>query len=807
MKFTYSWLKDHLETEASLNEIVDRLTSIGLEVENVDDRSSLGGLVIAKVVNAQRHPDADKLQILEVDTGDGRPIKVVCGAPNARTNLIGVFAPPGSYIPGLNTTLSIGKIRGVESFGMMCSESELELSDIHDGIIELAEDAPIGGSFAAYAGLDDPVIDVSITPNRPDCTGVRGIARDLAAANVGTLKPLNTASFKEVGEPSVSVEIDQTAESFCLGYAWRTVSNLNNGAAPLWMQRRLLAIGLRPINALVDVTNYLTFDLGRPLHVFDTNKVNGNLTVRAAKKSETIHALNGKVYSLNNDNYVIADESGVESIAGIIGGEGTGCDMATSDILLESALWDPSMIAHTGRMLAITSDARYRFERGVDPNFMESGLDYATAMIAEFCGGTFSKAKVVSFKEPTAKLLLFRLNEIKRLSSLELNKTEIIGILERLGFEVKPASLDGETDQLEVVVPSWRPDIEGSADLVEEIIRIYGVDLIKAQPLEIHGEVHGKILTPMQIRTRAAKRALAARGMSEVVLWSFISHKHALAFNGGSENLQLANPIAADMSDMRPSLLPGLISAAQRNADRGYGDVALFEVSDCYSDDTPNGQHRVAAGIRRGTAKLTGSGRFWAGNSGKVDIFDAKTDALTVLQACGVDTLKVQIEPSAPQWYHPGRSGAIKLGPKVLLGYFGEFHPDCLETLDVTGPLCGFEIFLDNVPEPKAKATKTRPPLQLSPYQAVKRDFAFVIDKTVDSALVMRGAINADKKNVQSVQIFDVFESAQIGENKKSVAIEVSIQPSDQTLTDEELENISQKIIANVTKITGGSLR
>lgn len=807
MKFTFSWLKDHLETEAPLNEIVDRLTSIGLEVEHVDDRSSLKALVIAKVVRAQRHPDADKLQILDVDTGDGKPIKVVCGAPNARTNLIGVFAPAGSYIPGLNTTLSVGKIRGIESFGMMCSESELELSNNHDGIIELDEDAPIGGSFANYAGLNDPVIDVSITPNRPDCTGVRGIARDLAAANVGTLKPLKFTSFKEVGEPNVSVNIDQSATDFCLGYAWRTISSLHNGAAPLWMQRRLLAVGLRPINALVDVTNYLTFDLGRPLHVFDSNKVKGNLVVRAAQQGETIHALNGKDYQLSVDNHVIADDNGAESIAGIMGGETTGCESTTSEILLESALWEPRMIARTGRMLAITSDARYRFERGVDPGFMKDGLEYATAMIAEFCGGTVSKAKVIGFKAPKAKILLFRLNEIKRLSSLELNKAEIIKIFERLGFVVKAASSDEKIDQLEVVVPSWRPDIEGSADLVEEVIRIYGVDKIEAQPLENQNSVHGKILTLMQTRTRAVKRALATRGMSEVVLWSFISHKYASAFNGGGESLQLANPIAADMSDMRPSLLPGLIAAAQRNADRGFGNVALFEVSDCYGDDTPIGQHRVAAGIRRGTAKLTGSGRFWTGNSSDVNVFDAKADALTVLQACGVDTSKVQIEPSTPVWYHPGRSGAIKLGPQVLLGYFGEFHPDCLETLDVTGPLCGFEIFMDNVPEPKAKATKTRPPLLLSPYQAVKRDFAFVVDKNVDGALVMRAAMTADKKNVQSVQIFDVFESDQIGENKKSVALEVSIQPSDRTLTDDELETIGQKIISNVMKLTGGSLR
>ncbi|MHC5306321.1 phenylalanine--tRNA ligase subunit beta [Bartonella sp. LJL80] len=803
MKFTLSWLKDHLETDASLEDICERLTAIGLEVDDVNDRKSINAFVIAKVLSAEKHPDADKLQVLSVDTGEGKPLQVVCGAPNARAGLIGVFGPPGAYVPGLDVTLSVGKIRGVESFGMMCSERELELSTEHNGIIELPEDAPVGTAFAAYAGLNDPIIDVGLTPNRPDCTGVRGIARDLAASGIGRLKELKTPEISGSGAASVDVSLDfgDTAP-LCLGFAWREIRNVKNTASPKWMQQRLTSIGLRPINALVDMTNYLTFDLGRPLHVFDADKVKGNLTVRRGREGDTLLALNGKEYKLGGDNCVIADENGVESIGGIMGGETTGCDENTKNVIIESALWDARNVAMTGRTLGIISDARYRFERGVDPEFMQAGLQFATKMVTELCGGEPSEAKTVGYEKPVLKVIDFPFAEIKRLTSLDLGHDAASEILTHLGFKV-----EGKGNVVKVQVPSWRPDIDGKADLVEEVMRIHGLDKITPQPLDTHAAINGRILTTIQTRSRNARRALAARGMMEAVTWSFVSEKQAKAFGGGKQELKLANPIAADMSEMRPSLLPGLLAAAQRNADRGFADLGLFEVSGTYEGNQPEDQRRVAGGIRRGTYKLDGSGRFWSGASKPVDVFDAKADALAVLEACGMDVSKLQVETGAPDWYHPGRSGVVKLGPKVTLAHFGEFHPDTLEELDVSGPLCGFEVFIDMVPEPKKKATKTKPPLELSAFQMVRRDFAFVVDKTVAASVIIRAASGADKKLIRSVQVFDLFEGASLGEGKKSVAIEVSIQPVERTLTDEDLEALATKIIDNVTKSTGGTLR
>ncbi|WP_375621986.1 MULTISPECIES: phenylalanine--tRNA ligase subunit beta [unclassified Bartonella] len=803
MKFTLSWLKDHLETNASLNEICEKLTAIGLEVDHVDDRSFLKGFVIAKVLTAIKHPDADKLQILSVDTGTATPVQVVCGAPNARAGLVGVLALPGTYIPGLDVTLSVGKIRGVESFGMMCSQAELELSNEHDGIIELPEDSPIGGSFAAYAGLDDPVIDIGLTPNRSDCTGVRGIARDLAATGIGQLKELSLPKFDTAFEMPLDVSLDFSQDSsLCLGFAWREVRNVQNGASPQWMQQRLNAIGLRPINALVDMTNYISFDLGRPLHVFDADKIKGNLCVRCAHEGEQLQALNGKIYHLGVQNCVIADDEGVVSIAGIMGGERTSCDEKTHRVIIESALWDAQSIAQTGRTLGLISDARYRFERGVDPAFIETGLEIATELVLRLCGGEVSKKRIVGYQQQEIKQIAFPFAEIKRLTNLEIEPEKVISILTKLGFFV-----EGKGDVVTVKVPSWRPDIMGKADLVEEVMRIYGLDKIKPIPLENFAERKDQILTCAQIRSRATRLALVQRGMKEAVTWSFISENQALAFGGGQEELKLVNPIAADMSVMRPSLLPGLIMAAQRNADRGFSDLALFEVSNIYEGDTPDKQQRVVSGIRRGTEQFKGAGRFWNGNATAVDVFDAKADALTVLEACDMDIGKVQIEVGAPDWYHPGRSGVIKLGSKIILGFFGVLHPATLETLDVSGPLCGFEIFLDRIPEPKKKTTKSRPPLKLSPFQMVRRDFAFIADKTVASSLIIRAASGADKKLIHSVQVFDIFEDLSFGEDKKSVAIEVTIQPIERTLTDEDLEKLASKIVDNVTKMTGAYLR
>jgi phenylalanyl-tRNA synthetase beta chain len=807
MKFTLSWLKDHLETDATLEQICARLTAIGLEVEDVDDRAAYLPFVIAKVVSAEKHPQADKLRVLMVDTGTGAPIQVVCGAPNARAGLVGAFAAPGAYVPGIDVTLAVGTIRGVESHGMMCSEKELQMSDSHDGIIDLPEDAPVGTSFAAYAGLDDPMIEINLTPNRPDCTSIYGIARDLAASGLGTLKAAPQPAFKVEGDTTTKVTLDLGEDSYlCPGFALRLVRGVKNGPSPKWMQQRLLAIGLRPINALVDVTNYMTFDQGRPLHVFDAAKVKGNLTVRRAVEGEKVLALDTREYILSPANVVIADDNGIESIGGIMGGEHSGCDENTVDVLIESALWDPMNIAKSGRALGIITDARYRFERGVDPEYMVAGLERATQLVVDICGGTAAKTDVTGYAGYTAKVVDFPVSEVKRLTGLEVSSEESISILKGLGFGV-----EGTGERVSVSVPSWRPDVDGKADLVEEVMRIHGVDNIKPEPIESLGAVNGKILTTLQIRTRLAKRSLAARGMLEAVTWSFISKAQAELFGGGATSLSLANPIAADMSDMRPSLLPGLLTAAQRNADKGFGDVAIFEVSGTYENDTPSGQRRVAGGIRRGTASLAGAGRSWSnatkGGGKPVDVFDAKADAIAVLEACGVPMGNVQFEAGGPSWYHPGRSGTIKLGPKIILGTFGEFHPKVLEALDVSGALAGFEVYVDAMPEPKKKATRTKPALELSPFQAVKRDFAFVVDKSVEAGAILKAASSADRKLVTGVNVFDIFEGASVGEGKKSVAIEVVIQPADRTLTDEDFEVLTGKIIANVTKNTGGVLR
>jgi len=803
MKFTLSWLKDHLDTEASLGDIVETLTMTGLEVESVDDRAAFKPFVIAKVLTAKKHPDADKLQVLTVDTGKGDAIQVVCGAPNARAGLVGAFAAPGAYIPGIDTTLAIGTIRGVESRGMMCSERELEISDDHNGIIDLPADAPVGTPFAAYAGLDDPVIEINLTPNRPDATAVRGIARDLAASGLGTLKPLKIAAPKGAFPCPVDVKLEfPEGDSLCPAFGLRLVRGVKNGPSPRWMQQRLSAIGLRPISALVDITNYVTFDLGRPLHVFDAGKVRGDLVVRRAREGEELLALDGRTYTLKPSMCVIADDNGPESLAGIMGGEHSGCTADTVDVLIESALWEPLNVARTGRELGIRSDARYRFERGVDPAFTMPGLDHATNLVLELCGGQPSDAVLAGEIPQPKKTIAFPYLEVKRLTGLDVPPARSQEILTRLGFSVEDSGAAAS-----VVPPSWRPDVEGKADLVEEVMRVNGVGRIEPQPMESGDAVKTRILTVAQNRTRVSRRALAARGMLEAVTWSFIPEGHAKAFGGGKPELKLANPIAAEMSDMRPSVLPGLIAAAQRNADRGKGDVALFEVSHVYEGDRPDDQKRVAGGVRRGTAKLSGAGRHWQGASANVDVYDAKADALTVLEACGLDAAKVQVAGGAPGWYHPGRSGTIRLGPKVVLGHFGEIHPATLEALDASGPLVGFEVFLDAIPEPKAKPTRTKPRLDLSQLQAVRRDFAFVLDRTAEAAAVLRAAAGADRKLIADVTVFDLFEGASLGADRKSVAIEVTIQPTERTLTDEEIDAISKRIVENVAKTTGGVLR
>ena len=801
MKFTLSWLKEHLDTDRPLSELADKLTMIGLEVERIEDKAKLfAPFVIAHVIEAKQHPNADRLRVCMVDAGSGDPIQVVCGAPNARTGMKSVFAPPGAFIPGKNITLGIGKIRDVESRGMLVSEFELQLSDNHEGIIDLPDEAPVGEPYAKYAGLDDPVIEINLTPNRSDATGVHGIARDLAAVDMGRFKDALIKSVK--GEFPCPFAVKIEASELCPAFGLRLVRGVRNGPSPDWLQKRLTAIGLRPINALVDITNFITFDRGRPLHVFDAAKVHGSLTVRRARAGETLLALDGKTYTLDDTICVIADDQGVESLSGIMGGEATGCSEATTDVLIESALWEPLNIAQTGRKLGINSDARYRFERGVDPAFMAPGLELATHMVMELCGGAPSEAVVAGSAEPPERVIDFPLSELLRLAGLDLPLPEMRRVLDRLGFFVA-----GQGERVKVAVPSWRPDVHGKADLVEEVVRILGVDRVPATPFD-RGEAPRKpVLTPIQVRTRKAKRALAARNLMEAVTWSFIAGKPAELFGGGKAELKLANPIAADLSDMRPSLIPGLVAAAQKNADRGFADAGLFEVGQVFRGDQPADQFTAAAGIRRALAKPSGIGRHWQKRDGEVDAFDAKADALTVLAAAGAPASALQVVPGGPAWLHPGRSGTIQIGPQNVLGYFGELHPSTLEALDAEGPLVGFEIILERIPEPKAKATRAKSALDLSPFQPVERDFAFVVERNVKAADVVRAAQSADRKLIASVTVFDLYEGKGIEPGKKSIAIAVTIQPRDKTMTDAEIEALAAKIVAEVGKRTGGVLR
>jgi phenylalanyl-tRNA synthetase beta chain len=804
MKFTLGWLKEHLDTDASLDEITGKLTMIGLEVENVEDKArQLAPFVIASVISAEKHPNADRLRVCMVDAGDGKPIQVVCGAPNARAGMKGVFSAPGVFIPGKNITLAVGTIRGVESRGMLMSAAELQISDDHDGIIDLPADAPVGKSYADYAGLGEPVIDINVTPNRPDCAGVNGIARDLGAAIIGTFKERAPKPVKGQFPCPVKVTLDfgQTPP-LCPAFGLRLVKGVKNGPSPGWLQKRLTAIGLRPINALVDITNFITFDRGRPLHVFNAAKVHGDLTVRRAKNGETLLALDDKTYTLDNTMCVIADDKGVESLAGIMGGEASGCDEKTTDVLIESALWNALNIAQTGRRLDINSDARYRFERGVDPAFMVPGLELATQMVLDLCGGAPSDIVIAGTPTVEEMIIDFPLGEIARLTGLKTTQREARRILERLGFFAA-----GQPDKMKVAVPSWRLDVEVKADLVEEIVRIVGIDTVPAVAFP-RGEFARKpVLTPIQTRTRKAKRALAARALTEAIIWSFVSKREADLFGGGSAALALANPIAAELSNMRPSLLPGLVAAAQRNADRGFNDVALFEVGQVFKGDRPADQFTAATGIRRALAKSNGIGRHWSSTAAPVDAFDAKGDAFAALAAAGAPMQALQVVPGGPAWFHPGRSGTIQIGPQNVLGHFGELHPRTLEALDAQGPLVGFEVILEKIPELKAKPTRAKPMLELSPFQPVERDFAFVVDHTVKAADIVRAAQNVDKKRIAGVTVFDVYEGKGIDADKKSIAIAVTIQPRDKTMTDEEIEALAGKIVAEVTKRTGGTLR
>ena len=803
MKFTLPWLKEHLETDALLPEIIDKLTMIGLEVENVDDKASLlKPFVIASVISAEKHPNADRLRVCMVDIGDGKPIQVVCGAPNARAGMKGVFSAPGTFIPGKNITLTVGTIRGVESRGMLCSAAELLISDDHEGIIDLPADAPIGKSYADWAAVSDPVIEINLTPNRPDCTGVAGIARDLGAASVGTYKDKIPKPVKGKFPCPVKVTLDfGKTPSLCPAFGLRLVNGVKNNPSPDWLQKQLTAIGLRPINALVDITNFITFDRGRPLHAFDAAKVHGNLTVRRARNGEKLLALDGKTYTLDEGMCVIADDKGVESLSGIMGGEASGCSDKTTDVLVESALWDALNIAQTGRKLGITSDARYRFERGVDPAFMLPGLELATQMILDLCGGEASDTVVAGDPTPQERVIDFPSSDLLRLAGLKLPLADTRRVLEKLGFFAA-----GQGERMKVAVPSWRPDVHGRADIVEEIVRIIGVDRVPSTPFP-RQHARKPVLTAIQKRTRRARRSLAARGLVEAITWSFVSKREAELFGGGKTELALANPIATELSDMRPSLIPGLVMAAQRNADRGFPDSALFEVGQIFKGDGPDDQLTAASGLRRALGKPSGGGRHWSSKAGPVDVFDAKADAFAVLAAAGSPMQALQVVPGGPPWFHPGRGGSIQIGPQNILGYFGELHPSINAELKSEGPLVAFEVILENIPEPKVRPTRAKPPLELSPFQPVERDFAFVVDRAVKAMDIVRTAQNADKTLISNVVVFDVYEGKGIEPGKKSIAIAVTIQPREKTMTDAEIEALSGKIVAEVTKRTGGVLR
>ncbi|MEA2796234.1 MAG: phenylalanyl-tRNA synthetase beta chain [Bradyrhizobium sp.] len=801
MKFTLSWLKEHLDTDEPVEKLADKLTMIGLEVESIDDKAkALAPFTIARVISAEQHPNADRLRVCMVDTGNGNaPVQVVCGAPNARAGLISVFSAPGTFIPGKNITLGVGTIRGVESRGMLCSAAELQISDDHDGIMELPADAPVGAGYAEWAGLGDPVLEINLTPNRPDCTGVHGIARDLSAADMGKFRDPAIRPIK--GEFPCPVKVTIEDATLCPGFALRLVRGVKNGPSPEWLQKRLTSIGLRPINALVDITNFMTYDRARPLHVFDAAKVSGNLTVRRARDGEMLLALDGRTYTLDSGVCVIADDHGVESLAGIMGGEASGCSEDTTDVLIESALWNEINIAQTGRKFGINSDARYRFERGVDPAFMVPGLEMATRLVMEMCGGTPSENVVVGNPFGEDRVIDFPLTEVKRLAGIDVPFPEMKRILGHLGFMVA-----GSGPVVKVAVPSWRSDVHGKADIVEEIVRIVGVDKVPMTPFERGDLARKPILTPIQLRTRRAKRALAARGLVEAVTWSFIAKPSAELFGGGQPELTLANPIAADLSDMRPSLLPGLVAAAQANIDRGFPDVALFEVGQIFKGDRPEDQLIAASGVRHGFASSKGMGRHWSG-SATTDALDAKADAFAVLAAAGAPMQALQVVPGGPNWLHPGRSGTIQIGPQNVLGYFGELHPRALEQLAADGPMIAFEVILDRIPDAKQKPTRAKPVLELSPFQPVSRDFAFIVDRSVKAGDIVRAAEGVDKKLITDVTVFDVYEGKGIDDGKKSIAIAVTIQPREKTLTDQEIEAVAARIVAEVTKKTGGTLR
>jgi phenylalanyl-tRNA synthetase beta chain len=800
MKFTLSWLKEHLETSAELDRIAQVMTMLGLEVESIaDPAKNLAPFTVAHVISAEQHPDADRLRVCKVDTGKGI-VQVVCGAPNARTGMKGVFAPSGTVIPGTGLLLKPSKIRGQDSNGMLCSARELQLGEDHDGIIDLPADTPIGKPIAEVLGVNDPVIEIKITPNRGDCLGVRGIARDLAAAGLGTLKPEPVGTIADSFKSPIAWKrsFDAAHEPACPIVAGRYFKGLKNGPSPAWLQNRLKAIGLRPISALVDVTNFFTFDLNRPLHVFDASKLKGDLTMRMARPGEQVQALDGKTYTLDGEMTVIADDNGVKAIGGIMGGEETGCSDQTTEMFLEAAFFDPIRTATTGRKLGIQSDARYRFERGIDPHSCVSGVEAATRLILELCGGECSEIQLAGIAPADDRTYEFRLSRVPGLAGFDVDSGESKAILQGLGFAV---SGGGATWQ--VKPPSWRPDIIGEADLVEEIVRVHGYDHIPSVPLPRTTPVTLPARTLQQRRPGFVRRTLAMRGLVEAVTSSFMGSKDAALFVQIDPSLVVTNPMSADLDVMRATIIPNLLDAAARNIARGMREVALFEVGPQYAGNKPQDQQMVAAGIRSGSAEA----RHWTTPQRPVDAFDAKADLQSAIQALGMDPEQPQVDAKgAPAWYHPGRSGVLRLGPQIIAA-FGEIHPSILAHYKIEQATIGFELFIDRVPVPKSKGGKTRPALKLLPLQPIERDFAFLVAQEIPAEALVKAAKTADRALITKVTIFDLYAGKGVEPGKKSLALSVTIQPTDKTLTEAEIEAIAVKIVAQVAKATGASLR
>jgi len=770
-----------------------KLTELGLELESLDDPAArLKGFVVGHVLEAGKHPNADRLKLCKVDAGGGKILQVVCGAPNAREGLKVALAQPGTIIPITGEALKAGKVRDVESQAMMCSWRELKMGEDHDGIIELPEDAPVGAPLAQAIALD-PLFDISVTPNRADALGVRGIARDLAAIGVGTLEDLPLDPVPGTFDSPSKVILEQSG---CPLFGGRWIKGVKNGESPAWLKARLTSIGLKPISALVDITNFFTFDLNRPLHVFDAGKIAGDLTVRYARDGETLLALNGKTLTLDAGMTVIADKNGVQSVGGVMGGEHTGVSATTTDVFLEAALFEPHKVAVTGRKLGLDSDARHRFERGVDPGFVLPGLDLATRMILDICGGEASHPLVAGSVPDAKPPVAFRPARVKQLGGVDPEPEAMRQMLTAIGCGVS-----GEGDVWDVSLPSWRVDLSAEHDLVEEVLRLYGYDLIPVVSLD-RPAVPRPVLTLTQRRTTWLRRALASRGLNETVTWSFLSQDQAKLFGGGQAELVLANPIASDLDTMRPSVLPNLLAAVARNAARGFKDAGLFEIGAAFKGERPEDQQSIAAGLRAGRA----APRHWSGNPRAWDALDAKADALAAIGAAQGPTESLQVVAEAPAWYHPGRSGSLKLGNKIV-AWFGEIHPRILAAYDIEERVVGFEIDLGQLPPLKVKATRAKAAFRPPALQPVERDFAFVVDAKVGADQVLRAAKNADKALINSVSLFDVYEGQHMEPGKKSLAIQVVLQPTDKTLTDAEIDAVAAKVVEAVVKATGGVLR